>query len=114
MFTRQIAFSKNHLQPILSGSWNHMFLQLNRLDNKLELKLSKKWIRHVEIPFLDLRYFTTLPLENSNLPVESGSQSCPFFLFFFLRAVPIRIQNRKQKQSLLSGMFGRISFIPNY
>ena len=33
---------------------------------------------------------------------------------FSLRAVPIRIPNRKQKQSSLSGMFGRISFIPNH
>ena len=34
----------------------------------------------------------------------------------WLRAVPtrIRIPNRKQKQSSLSGMFCRISFIPNH
>jgi len=31
-----------------------------------------------------------------------------------IRAVPIHIANRKQKKSLLSGMFCRILFIPNH
>jgi len=31
-----------------------------------------------------------------------------------LRAIPIQIPNRKLKQTSLSGMFGRISFIPNH
>ena len=32
----------------------------------------------------------------------------------FVRAIPSMIPNRKQKQSLLSGIFCRISFIPNH
>jgi len=31
-----------------------------------------------------------------------------------VRAVPSRIPNRKQKQSSLSGIFFRISFVPNH
>jgi len=39
---------------------------------------------------------------------------CLFVCLFVVRAVPIRIPNRKQQQSSLSGMLCRISFIPNH
>ena len=38
----------------------------------------------------------------------------PLNLHSAVRAVPIRIPNRKQKQTSLSGMFCRILFIPKY
>jgi len=36
------------------------------------------------------------------------------FMFVNVRAVQIRITNREKKQNSLSGMFCRISFIPNH
>jgi len=41
---RKRQFNGKHLLPLLSDFWNCMFLRSNRLDLKLMLKLSKKWI----------------------------------------------------------------------
>ena len=65
-------------------------------------------------PWAMIGYKTAKPRGTKVELIYSDILSTVFAKAHQLIAVPIRIPNRKQKQSSFSGMFSRISFIPNH
>jgi len=81
-FTRQIAFSRNQVVPILPESCYPNFLCSHELNPGLILKFLKK-LRDENVTCISISkyFFPLLPHENSGLPVKTGV--VPFFFFSF-------------------------------
>ena len=111
-FTRQIAFTRNHLVPILSDFWNPKFHCSDWLDLKLTFKLSKSWKRRTcKINFLSLNISPPFFEEKTATypwPVWHGS----YFDEVHLKRSSSNVRGSPKKKSLPHKREWRSRFLP--